>query len=236
MLQVKAYPEMVGKALVLEADPFLNMVEDDNPWVEGLFLVTCVGALLGAAHFLGGLLLTASLPPAIAVRETFVQTGQAFAPWLAPTLDPAQIELFIRQGWTWAAAAFGYQNGLIRLLFAFWSPFFLILQWLFLGAITHFAARALGGQGKLVQTMGATALAAAPQLLGVLTVIPFVSVSGLLLAVWALLIAYRAVEISHDLSWQRAALAVAAVPVVLLLLALGLSIIVGVVVALGGGL
>ncbi len=46
MLQPKTYPELVGKALVLEAEPFLTLAEDDNPWVEGLFLVTCVGVLV----------------------------------------------------------------------------------------------------------------------------------------------------------------------------------------------
>lgn len=38
MLQPKTYPELVGKALALEAEPFLTLAEDDNPWVEGLFL------------------------------------------------------------------------------------------------------------------------------------------------------------------------------------------------------
>jgi hypothetical protein len=54
--------------------------------------------------------------------------------------------------------------------------------------------------------------------LGVLTLVPFVSVSGLLLGVWALLIAYRAVEVTHDLSWQRSALATLAAPALLAVL------------------
>ena len=49
MLRPKAYPEMMGKALVFESEPFITMVEDDNPWVEGLFMVIVVGVAVGLA-------------------------------------------------------------------------------------------------------------------------------------------------------------------------------------------
>ena len=62
MLQPKTYPEMLGKALVFEAEPFITMVEDDNPWAEGLFMVVCMGALVGLAK-VGGALLTSAIMP-----------------------------------------------------------------------------------------------------------------------------------------------------------------------------
>jgi hypothetical protein len=83
--------------------------------------------------------------------------------------------------------------------------------------------------------LGATALAVAPQVLGVLTMIPFVSVNGLLLGVWALLIAYRAVEITHDLSWQRSALAVLAAPVLLILMSFFIAASTSLMFTMGGG-
>ncbi len=58
MLQPRSYPELMGKALMLEADPFIVMVDDDNPWVEGLFMVVVVGIAVGAAHLVGSLLAT----------------------------------------------------------------------------------------------------------------------------------------------------------------------------------
>lgn len=235
MLQPKTYPELVGKALVLEADPFLTLIEDDNPWVEGLFLVTCVGVLVGAAQLVGGLLTTAGLPDIVAVRETLFQAGRQLFPLATPTTQPAALDGLMRSGWDWFANYAGYQGGLARLFFALWTPVALILQWLLLGVTSHIAARALGGEGTLVQTLGTTALAAAPQILGVLTAVPFVSVSGLLLTGWGLLIAYRAVAITHELPWRRAALAVLAVPLLLLGLALALAVMVG-VVAWGGAL
>lgn len=235
MLQPKSYPELVGKALVLEAEPFLTLVEDDNPWVEGLFLVTCVGVLLGGAHLVGGLLWTASLPPADAVREALLPNIQQLAARIGMGRDPAQIEALFRQLWGWGAAFIGYQGGFARLFFALLVPVWLVLQWLFLALATHGAARLLGGQGTLVQMLGTTALAVAPQLLGVLTVIPFVSVSAILLLFWALLITYRAVEITHDLSWQRSALAVLAAPVLLILIGFFITAITGLALAMGGG-
>jgi hypothetical protein len=234
MLQPKSYPGLVGKALVLEAEPFLTLVEDDNPWVEGLFLVTCVGVLLGGAHLVGGLLWTASLPPADAVREALLPSLQQLAAQIGMGGDPAQIESVFRQVWNWGAGFIGYQGGFARLFFALLVPLGLVLQWLFLALTTHGAARLLGGQGTLVQMLGTTALAVAPQILGVLTIIPLVSVSGILLAFWALLITYRAVEITHDLSWQRSAWAVLAAPILLILASFFVAALTSLVLLMGG--
>ncbi len=202
MLQPKTYPELVGKALVLETEPFITMGEDDNPWVEGLFLVTCVGVLLGGAHLVGGLLYTASMPSAVALRETLLNSVQQLTPLLAPAADPAQVETTFRQMWNFGASLAGYQGGWARFFVALLVPVWLIAQWFFLAATTHVAARALGGRGTWVQTLGTSALAFAPQVLGLLTLIPFVSVSRLLLGVWGLLIVYRGIEVTHDLAWR----------------------------------
>ncbi|MCC6454921.1 MAG: YIP1 family protein [Caldilineaceae bacterium] len=234
MLQPKSYPGLVGKALVLEAEPFLTLAEDDNPWVEGLFLVTCVGVLLGGAHLIGGLLWTASLPPAAAVREALLPSIQQLAALIGMGGDPSQVENFFRQVWGWGAGFVGYQGGFARLFFALLVPIGLVLQWLFLALTTHGAARLLGGQGTLVQMLGTAALAVAPQILGVLTIIPLVSVSGILLAFWALLITYRAVEITHDLSWQRSALAVLAAPILLILISFFVAALTSLVLIMGG--
>jgi hypothetical protein len=159
-----------------------------------------------------------------------VQRGlAAFVPWAGL----GALDALLAGAWTWGAGMAGYGGGWGRLFFSLWVPVGLILQWLFLGLSTHYAARLLGGQGTLVQTLGTTALAVGPQVLGVLTVIPFVSVSGLLLGVWALLIAYRAVAISHELSWQRAAVAALAAPVLLLVLAFGAAALLGAMMVIG---
>ena len=234
MLQPKTYPGMVGKALVLDAEPFLVMVDDDDPWVEGLFLVTCVGTLAAVAGLVGGLLATASLPDANAVRETLIQGIQHLLPMVAPTANATTVEALLRDNWPWASGLMGYGIGLARLFAALLTPVGLVVQWLFMGLVAHVTARALGGTGKLGQTLGATALASAPHVLAVLTVVPFVSVPAILLTVWRLLIAYRAVEVAHDLPWSRAALSVLAAPVLVLLIMVAGAALVGLLLALGG--
>jgi hypothetical protein len=160
------------------------------------------------------------MPSAVALRETLLNNVQQLTPLVAPYADPTQIEDSFRQLWNYGASIVGYQGGWARIFVALLLPVQLIFQWLFLALTTHIAARAFGGRGTWVQSLGTTALAFAPQVLGVLTVVPFVSVSGLLLGVWTLLIAYRAVEVAHDLPWQRAALATLAAPGLLILLSL----------------
>ena len=198
MLQPRSYPELLGKALVLEAEPFVTMVDDDNPWVEGLFLIVSVGVLIGAAQFIGGLLLTASLPPVAALEATLNATLRQLG-FGAPALQEALGNL-----WSALAWVTGYGAGWSRLLLLVAMPLVLIIQWLFAGLIGHGFARLFGGTGSLNQTLGASALLVAPNLLLLFSAVPFVNVSVLLMAIWSTLIIYRAIAVSHDLSWQKA--------------------------------
>jgi len=236
MLQPKTYPEMIGKALVLEAEPFVTMVEDDNPWVEGLFLTVCLGFGIGLAHLIGGLLLTASLPPADAVQAALLQGWRQFNPSLGTGIDPLTLEARLRQIWALLTAFSGYSGGWFRLFTLVTTPCGLVIQWLLSGLIVFGAARALGGRGSLNQTLGATALMVAPHVLSFLTAIPFVSVSNLLLLAWSLLITYRAAEVTHELPWERAIWVALAPFVLLVLLAIVASFLIGAIVSffLGG--
>ena len=82
-------------------------------------------------------------------------------------------------------------------------PVTMILLWLLWGVVAHVVARLLGGKGTLSQTLGATALAEAPQLLSLVTVIPFVVVGGVI-GTWRMLCRYTALKTVHGLSWPRA--------------------------------
>lgn len=235
MLRPRTYPEMLGKALVLEADPFMTMVDDDEPWAEGLFLIIVTGVLVGLAQFIGGLLMTASLPPADALLEAFLFGWRQLDGAFGLSADPAAADLALRQSYsTWAVLG-GYGGGWARLLVLISTPMGLIVQWLFFGLIGHGLARVLGGAGTLNKTLGATALMVAPQTLRLLTVVPFVSVGSLLLVVWSVLIAYRAFEVAHELPWRRAVWAALLPPLVLLLLGAALSALIGLFLSVGGG-
>ncbi len=229
MLELQLYPELVARALVLDDEPFAIMIEDDNPWVEGLALTTAVGLIGGAAQTIGGWLTAASLPDPPALQATLAAAARQVA--ASTNLSPQVADAISGPIWNAVAGVTGYAGGWSSFLPLVATPFWLLGWWLFFGLITFIAARTAGGQGSLNETLGATALMAAPQVLLVLSIIPFAGASSLLLSVWALLIGYRAVQATHHLSWARAAIvvlvpylvALLALPILALAFALGLA-------------
>jgi hypothetical protein len=202
MLQPRTYPTLLGQTLVLEPAPFIALAEDDEPVAEGLFLTAIVGLLVGVAQFVGGLLFSWVMPSAAAVQTVLAQA--------APALDHLGLGALGSRAarlWDWGTLFYGYETGWLRIFNLVWEPFTLLVQWLVVGIVVFAVARALGGTGTLKQTLGATALVAAPSLLLFVNVLPFTTVSALLLQVWGLLIVYRAVEVAHELDWRRAAFA-----------------------------
>ena len=234
MLQPKTYPEMVGKALVLEGEPFLTMVDDDDPWLEGLFLIVVLGLLIGLAKFVGGLLLTVSLPPSGAMIEALAQAWRQIGEPFNLAAGGETVETFLRQQWSLVAWLTGYGGGWARLLIFIVAPALLLAQWLLWGLVGHGIARLMGGKASLNQTLGATALMVAPQAFLLFEVVPFVTVSAVLIGVWSLLIFYRAMQIAHDLPWQKAVWAAVLPPAMLFVLIGGTITLVAIVVSWGG--
>jgi hypothetical protein len=204
MLEPQSYPELVARALVLDEEPFVDMADDDNPWVEGLLLVTTVGLFTGMARFVGGWLTAASLPDPNAVLTTLLDGWRQLAGALS--IAPAAAEGVATQVWAASALLNGYTGGPQVTALAT-TPALLVIGWLFFGLLAFAVARAVGGQGSLSSTLGAAALMVAPQVLHLVSLVPFVAVSGLLTTVWGVLIGYRAVQVAHDLSWQKALVA-----------------------------
>ncbi len=228
MLQPRAYPELVGKALVLDAEPFIALTDDDDPWLEGMFLTACVGFLVGIARVIGHFLTTATLPPTDAMLAALLQGWRQYSTTLPDTVNLALIESVLREAWAMGIFWNGYSGGGTRLLTLITTPTTLLLQWVLAGVIIYAVARSLGGVGTLNQTLGVTALMVAPQALRLVEIIPFAAVSQLLLSVWAVLIIYRAVEVAHDLPWQRALLAALAPWLLLVALALLVGLLLGI--------
>lgn len=204
MLEPQQYPEMVAKALVLDEEPFVNMIDDDNPWVEGLALTAAIGLLAGAAQTVGGWLTTASLPDPMALQNTLESALRQLA--AATNLTPQVADALAGNAWNIASTVTGYSGGWASVAPLVATPFLLIVWWLFFGFVTFGAARAAGGGGSLNSTLGASALMVSPQILLLFSAIPFATVSSILLSVWGLLIGYRAVQTTHDLTWGRAAI------------------------------
>ncbi|MDE0630328.1 MAG: Yip1 family protein [Caldilineaceae bacterium] len=232
MLQPQNYPRFIGKALLLEPDPFVEMVDDDNPWIEGLFLCACIGVLVAVAQLLGSLLLTASLPPSDALLNTVLQSlrqGTAGGEILF------EMERALRSAWPLLLAYSGYDGVSFRLLSLATTPLGLICQWLLFGLSSHLLARAAGGQGSLGQTLGAVALSNAPRLLYLFTAVPFVSVAAVLVHVWSVLIAFRGLEVAHELSPRPAALVAVGAWLLLLLVSALAAVAFGALLVISGG-
>lgn len=228
MVQPQTYPALISKALVLDAEPFIALTDDDDPWLEGLFLTISVGFLVGIARLIGQLLTTAVLPPNDTVLAALLQGWQQWSASIPASTNPAVMEAALREAWAMFSFWHGYTGGWLRLLTLVTTPTLLLAQWLLAGMIVYVVARFLGGGGSLNQTLGVTALMVAPQVLRFAEMLPFAAVSQPLLSVWALLIVYRAVEVAHDLPWQQALLAAAAPLLLLLLFALLITILLGV--------
>ena len=231
MLRPSIYPNLIGQAAMLEDRAFITMKHDDNPWAEGLIFTVLIGIAVAIAGFIGGLLMSASLPPANAVLDLFLSALRQQPQEVA---NLSVLEAMLRQFWEGYKFISGYDSGWQRLLLLVWTPLGLVMQWLFSGFLVHVVAKAVGGKGSFNQTLGATALMAAPALLRVLSVVPFVQVSTLLLAVWSTLILFRAVEVVHELPWRKAAIT-STVPLIVVLLLLGVIETVAIALISGGG-
>lgn len=221
MIQPRSYPELLAKALVLEPEPFAVMTHDDQPIIEGLVLTALIGVLVGVARVVGGLLFSWAVPPAAALEAVARQAAGLLA------LGDSLISRAVVGGWQIVRFMAGYDTGWVRLFSLVWEPFLLLAQWLIAGLLIYAIGRMVGGKGTLRQLLGASALVVAPSALLLITVIPFVAINPLLLAVWGALILYRAAQTAHLLPWKTAAVAT--------IITVALMLVIGALVAVGAG-
>ncbi|MBK7199301.1 Yip1 family protein [Candidatus Amarolinea dominans] len=196
------------RALFLEQDVYEDMRDDDNPFVEGLFIVVVISVAIALFSLVGTALARAATPDLQAMKQT-VLNGLRSMPWFDQMLQAGgqqaldMFNQFYDLGWQIFPRLAGYPdigNAALNLVLL---PVTMILLWLLWGVVAHVVARLLGGKGTLSQTLGATALAEAPQLLSLVTVIPFVVVGGVI-GTWRMLCRYTALKTVHGLSWPRA--------------------------------
>ncbi len=220
---------LLWDALFLQREAYARMRDDDNPFVEGLFVLVMLGVALGLVGIVGATLEWASSPNIGAIRDAVLANLQTMSWWQFVEQDP-EMQATWFQIWNsiWDASAAVAPSPASSLLGLIVVPLGLIVAWLVYGLLAYLFARLLGGIGTLNQTLGATALAAAPQLLNMLTLLPFVVIFSL--GTWTLLCNYMALRTVHGLSWQRSVAAALLPSVVLVLLAIVIGVIVAVVV------
>jgi hypothetical protein len=220
---------LLWDALFLQREAYARMRDDDNPFVEGLFVLVVLGVTLGLAGIIGATLEWASSPNVAAIRDAVLANLQQMSWWQFVEQDP-QVEAIWFQIWNgiWDASQAVAPSPARSLLGIVVVPLGLIVAWLIYGVLGYLFARLLGGVGTLNQTLGATALAAAPQLLNLLMVLPFVAIFSL--GTWTLLCNYMALRTVHGLSWQRSVAAALLPSIVLVLVATAIGVAVAAVV------
>lgn len=197
---------LMFRALFLDSEAFEELRDDDNPFIEGLFLVTLIGA--GTALLsLGGRALAWTVTPSLdAVRQVVLQALQQQSWWAGMAANAEGMAAFQRSWdavWQMLPGQFGASDlNAAALNLLFW-PCAAVLAWLTYGVLAHLFARLLGGQGSLNQTLGATALASTPLLLRGLGFIPFFVIGGVL-QTWQLILRYKALRVAHRLPWKPA--------------------------------
>ena len=197
---------LVLQALFLDGDAYDQMRDDDNPFVEGLFLIVIIAGGVALLTFIGQALAWISIPSMEAIKEVILRALQQMPGWPTSAGNAQAYEGFL-QSWDAAWRVFpalfgapdplrGAANIVIMLMTA-------LLGWLVYGLLAHAFARLFKGSGTLGQTLGVTALAYTPWLFYGLGIIPFFVVGGVL-GTWQLICRYKALRSTHRLSWGSA--------------------------------
>ena len=231
---MQAKPNLVRTALgafLLEDETYADMRDDPRRLPRALVFILVIGALVGAATACGQLSRWAFTPNLDLVRATVLdhltkmawyssleaQAGSRFTSQFTQTYDAV---------WQVIKATAPSPVGLVGILL---RPLGLLIGWALYGLVAHLTAKLLGGQGSLAQTLGCTALAAAPQLLNLIQVMPYAVAAGV--GAWALVCNFTALRTAHGLSGWRALIA-ALVPLILYAIVVAFLVSVGIVIGL----
>jgi hypothetical protein len=194
---------LLWEALFLKPEPYAYMKDRESPAVKGLVLLIVLGLALALAALIGGTLTWATSPDLGAIKDIILTNLQRMEFWQMMAREPQAMQGFQPiwdMVWNMVGAMLpSPTSGLAGFIL---KPLALVASWFIFGVVAHLLALLFGGNGRFGQTLGATSLAAAPQLLGLLMTLPYVVLAGI--GVWTLLARYMAIRVSHDLSWGRA--------------------------------
>lgn len=194
-------------AMLLKEEAYEEMRRTTNPVVQGFILIVVVGLVIALLNLVGTGLEWASTPNLGEIKDTVFRYLLRM-PWYEKVLKevpdfPRQFKEWYDLGWRVFPTLFGAPGIGRAALGIIATPLGLVIRWLVYGLLAYLAARLLGGSGNLSETLGLLALAFAPQMLRVLSLLPFFEL-GALVGVWGVLCAYLALKTAHRLSWGRA--------------------------------
>jgi hypothetical protein len=199
--------ELIWRALFLDTAAYDALRDDDNPFIEGAFLIALIGVVTATLSLVGEIVAWAASPSMDAISQVVLRAIQQMPWWqqlMAP--NPGAVATFMQwwdAAWRIAATFFAPPSPAAAALNIVIWPLAGLLSWLIYGVLAFAFARLLGGLGTLNQTLGTTALAATPLLLHGLGVIPFLTV-GSVVTTWQLICRYRALRSAQRLPVDRA--------------------------------
>lgn len=192
-------------AMLFKEEAYEEMRAAASPVVKGLILIIVVGVIIALFGLVGTAVELASTPDLGEIRDVVSRYIPQMPFWdEIEREDPGALRRFQQifdTVWqitgTAAPTIVGSVLGIIGV------PLALVIRWLIYGLVAFVFARWLGGTGSFSETLGALALAVAPQVLNVLNLLPFVEL-GSLVSVWGILCAYFGLKVAHRLPWGRA--------------------------------
>ncbi len=197
---------LVFGALFLDNDAYDQLREDDNPFVEGLFLIVLIGVVTALLHFIGQVVAWAGTPSLDAIKEAVWQSFPTMSWWSQVAGNSEfleQFRMYYDLGWQIFPRLFGAPDPAGAVLNVVLWPVGAVLSWLIYGTLAHWFARLLGGDGSYGQTLGVLALSFTPLLLRGFGFLPYFTV-GAVMNTWQLICRYKAVRSAHQLPWGRA--------------------------------
>ena len=236
---MKTLIRLAWEALFLSEEPYAEMRDSTSAVPRGLAIVLLVGVAVALVGLVGATLEWATTPNLRDMQRVVLEGIQQMDWYKQLEPNPEFRRQFTQQfelGWRVFPTLFGAANVGSAALRIVLLPLRLAVVWLLYGIVSHLFARVLGGQGSLVQTLGCSALAVAPQFLNLAAFFPYVIVGGAV-GTWTLLCRYVALKTCHRFRWGRA-LAATLLPYVALAVVVSFFACLGGVVAsfiFGGG-
>ncbi len=213
-------------ALFLKREAFEYQRDRRDSFAHGLLFIVLIGVVVAGAGIVGAALRYASGPNADAVKNTVLTHLQAMPFYTQSIQTDPRIESEFLSGYNrvWAnlgGAFMGYPTtgaGVFLLLLGLLTvPLGWLLGWLIYGVLAHVIASRNNPEATLAHGLGTLALATAPQLLNVVSILPLAGVSSVALGVWTLVLNVFALRTAYRVSTGQAIWA-ALFPLLLLLI------------------
>lgn len=244
-------------ALMLRHQTFVDLRERSDVFLRGFLVLFLVGLAVGFSAGLEGV--SRQLVPPLSKEEVMEQVRANFNDnWRGPVEMRPLIESYVTEGVSMVYEIIGlvprggeFARPVSSLLVLIGTTVAVPFSWawagwlLFAGLLFHLTSRWLGGRAGIAQMLGLTALAAAPQILLVVSsfftilqnvsALPLgflVSLIGLIVAIWSVVLYVKATSVAQGFSWLRALGAIVLGYVVLIGVFILLVVLFGLVVSL----